>query len=390
MSPSSIHVLPRWASPPPRPGVERLAAGRPRHPTPWARIAAVAMLAWGLLPTGVEAQGAPEPRAPTVRSGYLMGTRFRIEVPATPAPAQALEASEAALAALEETEALLSTWRDDTPLSALNRIPAGVPTPVPPALLPLLDRVMAWSTRTAGAFDPRVGSLVDAWDLRGVGRVPAAEALDRARDAVGDAGITLCRGILVRHHPAAWLDAGGFGKGSALVAAADTLRSLGVDHAFLDLGGQLLALGSPGGPAGWPVSVSHPVDRDIPVVSLRVRDASVATSGNSERGLQVDGARVGHILDPRTGRPAPDWGSVTVVSADALEADVLATALFVLGPEAGMALARTLPDIGVLFLIPVGEGVDARWNPAMERWLVARLPTDTVGPTQPIRTGNDP
>ncbi|HSG49170.1 MAG TPA: FAD:protein FMN transferase [Longimicrobiales bacterium] len=344
----------------------------------------------GLLPAGVHAQGTVEARAETTRTGYLMGTRFRVELPAGVERRRALAASEAAVAALEGMESLLSTWRDDTPLSALNRAPAGVPHAVAPLLLPLLDEALAWSARTGGAFDPRVGPLVEAWDLRGGGRVPSAEELDRARSAVGDRGITLCGGMLIRHHPDAWLDTGGFGKGAALASAARALRSMDVDDALLDLGGQLLALGSPHGGEGWAVSVAHPLHRDIPVRALRLRDASVATSGNSQRSLQAGGTRVGHLLDPRTGRPAADWGSVTVVSADPLEADILSTALYVLGPEAGMALALTLPDTGVLFLTPSGEGVDARWNPAMERWLVAPHPTGAVDLSNPTPTGNDP
>lgn len=354
-----------------------------------AAISGVVVVAAALLAGGLRAQG-PRPEASTIRTGYVMGTRFTLEIPETLSPDRALEASEAVVTSMEGTDALLSTWRDDTPLSALNRIDAGTARRVPPTLLPLLEPVLAWSARTGGAFDPRVGALVDAWDLRGGGRVPTARDLDRARDAVGEAGITLRRGMLTRHHPAAWLDTGAFGKGAALAAAAHALRSLDVGSALVDLGGQLLALGSPHGAAGWSVSVAHPQDRETPLVALRLRDASAATSGNSERGLLVDGTRLGHLLDPRTGRPVPDWGSVTVVSGDPLEADILSTALYVLGPEAGMALALTLPDTGVLFLLPAGEGVDARWNPAMERWLVAPFPTGTVGLHNTISPGNDP
>lgn len=328
---------------------------------------------------------------PVVRTGYAMGTVLSVELAHTGGRAAALAASEGVFGAVEATEALLSTWRPESPLSRLNAAPVGERAVVPHDLATLLEAAFAWIPRTSGAFDPRVGALVDAWDLRGAGRVPTPRELAAALEAAGTTALTLEKGVLVRHHPAAWTDAGGFGKGAALAAAAGALAPHAASGALVDLGGQLLLLGAPDGASeGWPVSVAHPRDRMRPVAELRVRDASVATSGTSERGIQVDGVWYGHLLDPRTGHPAPAWGSVTVVSADPLEADVLATALYVMGPDAGMAYARGLADTGVLFLISSGDALDARWNPAMERWLVATLSTETVEHVQPNEAGNDP
>ncbi len=106
--------------------------------------------------------------------------------------------------------------------------------------------------------------------------------------------------------------------------------------------------------------MAHPRDRARTVATIRLKDASASTSGNSERGLAVDGRRVGHILDPRTGGPAPDFGSVTVVAPDGLTADVLSTAFFVLGPEEGLAMSARLRADGVahetLFFLEGEEG----------------------------------
>jgi len=92
----------------------------------------------------------------------------------------------------------------------------------------------------------------------------------------------------------------------------------------------------------------------------------------------VAGRQVGHILDPRSGEAVPWWGSVTVVSADPLEADILSTALYVMGPEAGMAWARDLPDVGVLFLVEAGGELRQLHNQAMDSWLVE--PPASAGP----------
>ncbi len=128
----------------------------------------------------------------------------------------------------------------------------------------------------------------------------------------------------------------------------------------------MLALGDPREP--WSIAVAHPFDRTRPVARLRVQGVAVSTSGNSERWVERNGSRIGHILDPRTGRPTASWGSVTVVAEDPLAADVLSTALYVQGPDEGLRWMRDDPDVGVLFLIDRAGALEARWNPAMERW----------------------
>jgi thiamine biosynthesis lipoprotein len=300
------------------------------------------------------------------RTVGVMGTLATIEIWAS-TEATARDASDAVVRELTRVEDLLSTWRDDTELSALNTLPPGVPAEPSPELDRLLDDVHAWSVRTRGAFSPAVGSLIDAWDLRGAGRRPTSTEIT---DAVARAGV---RGVLydpeahtiTRLHDAAWLDAGGFGKGAAIRSAADSLKAYGVSRARLDVGGQLLLEG------GVPVTigVAHPDSRGEIAATLRIADASVATSGQSERGVEVEGERFGHIIDPRTGRPVTPWGSVTVVATDALVADVLATALFVLGPDAGIELAEQLDNVGVLFLDDRRTRLRATYNDAMKSYL---------------------
>ncbi len=156
-----------------------------------------------------------------------------------------------------------------------------------------------------------------------------------------------------------WLDAGGFGKGLALREAALALREEG-GRGVLNFGGQVLAEGTEAR-----VGVAHPLDRERAVATLVLRDASAATTAASERFIEVDGERYGHVLDPRTGMPVRPWGSVTVVAEDPLVADVLSTALFVMGPESALRWAVDRQE-GVLVVRSSGK---AAWNPALERWL---------------------
>ena len=291
-----------------------------------------------------------------VRHLAVMGTAFALSVSA-PTRGMALDASEAAVRAVEAADRLLSTWRDDTPLARLNGARPGDAMPVAPELLALLRRVFEWEETTDGAFNPAVGPLVTAWGLRSGGRNPDAAELSRARAATSVHLFTFEESPfrVSRLDSLARIDEGAWGKGWALDRAAEATRAAGATSFVLDLGGQVL---SSGGETS--VAVAHPRDRARTVATLRLRDASASTSGNSERGLVVSGRRVGHLLDPRTGEPAPDFGSVTVVAPDGLTADILSTAFFVLGPERGMALSERLRASGtqheVLFFLEGEEG----------------------------------
>jgi FAD:protein FMN transferase len=264
----------------------------------------------------------------------VMGTSLEIRVEAADRD-QALAASERAVAAIEAAENRLSTWRTDTELARLN---SGQAIPLSPALTADLEEAQRCWEETDGAFDPAVGKLVQAWGLRSGGRRPDSEELRNAVESIRE------RRDLV-------LEEGGFGKGAGL---ADALKALGtVTRAWLDLGGQTAVLGR------WEVPVADPRFRERPAVALMINGGSVSTSGNSERGIVVDGERLGHILDPRSGRPAPDFGSLTVWTADPLRADCLSTGLYVMGPESALGWAVGHPGVEVLVLRPRGGRIEA-------------------------------
>lgn len=298
-----------------------------------------------------------------------MGTSLSVRA-AAETPDRGFRAIEAALDSAQALDDALSTWRSDTELARLNTAPAGTDTPVSPRLAALLHIVRCWRAATDGAFDPAVGPLVAAWDLRGAGRQPAGPELAAARAAstfdhfVLDAGARTVR----RDAAGATLDPGGFGKGAALAAAAAGLRAAGIRQALLDFGGQVFALGPGPDGAPWRIRIAHPLRRDHPVLTLTVRDRSAATSGQSERFVTVDGRRFGHVLDPRSGRPVPAWGSVTVVHRDPLVADILSTALLVMGPDAGRAWADSAA-VAAVFLIADGDTLSVRCSRTAHSYL---------------------
>lgn len=290
-----------------------------------------------------------------------MGTVLRARVVAGERGA-AISAIEGVFSEVARLEAVLSTWRTDTELARVNAAPPGHPTLASTELVSLLAEAARWSTVTGGAFDPGIGALVDAWNLRGDPTRPAPPAIAAALEASGIARFELDTARRLVSRPArGWIDPGGFGKGAALREAGGVLQEAGVSAALLDFGGQLLAIGAPSQTDGWPVGVAHPVERAKPVAALRLREVSAATSSAGERGL--------HILDPRTGSPIPAWGSVTVIAADPLVADVLATALFVMGPVDALDWARRRNDIGVLVISRHESVVSMCWTVALERYL---------------------
>jgi thiamine biosynthesis lipoprotein len=290
----------------------------------------------------------------------LMGTSLDIAVEA-PDRAAGLAASERAVEALEAAEARLSTWRNDTELARLNRAPVGERQTLSPALASDLTAALQCARETEGAFNPAVGPLVRAWGLREGGRLPSPE---QKSEAVADSrfeDLDLKAGTAARRRSGLTLEEGGFGKGAGLGNALAALSSLGVPRASLDLGGQVAVLGK-----GWLVPVADPRRRDRPAVALSIDGGSVSTSGNGERGIEVAGRKLGHILDPRTGEPAPDFGSLTVWTADPLRADCLSTGLYVLGPERALAWAATHPGVEVLVLQPKGDRLRVLASPGLK------------------------
>jgi thiamine biosynthesis lipoprotein len=300
-----------------------------------------------------------------------MGTTLHIAV-AAPSRASAIRAIDDAFRAVRRSDSLLSTWRDDSEIARLNHSWPRQPVPLSPELYVLLQETARWSRLTTGAFDPAIGSLVDAWDLRGTGRVPSTAALARARGAAGFRHFVFTRPsrTVSRDDSAAWIDTGGFGKGVALREARRALAHRGIRSAILNFGGQVLVVGPNRHGDDWTVPVAHPSRRAQPSAWLHGRDWSASTSSQSERFVTAGGKRLGHILDPRSGVPVPAWGSVTAVAQDPAVADVVSTALFVLGPEEGLRWAQRRDDVGVLFLIERHGTLVRRWNRALEEFMV--------------------
>lgn len=315
--------------------------------------------------TMVQDLATGESAAPlAVRARWLMGTVLEVRLPASP-DADAL--ADAAFSAVEEAERAVSTWRDDTELSRLHGEAGTLAREVSEPLAQALDAAVRLRDETGGAFDPALGALAAAYDLRGPGRWPSPDERARALSLAGARALRWdgASRRLTLADPAVRLDLDGIAKGVALDRAAERLRREGVRKALLNFGGQLLAIGPPAGEPPFEALVSSPDGDHHPLLAVPLRDGSLSTSSDSERRRLVDGRPAGHLLDPRTGLFAPYRGSVTVLARTGVEADALSTAGFVLGPEAfaretGRRRAR---GIAVAYLLPASEGHRALADP---------------------------
>lgn len=269
----------------------------------------------------------------------------RFEVLLSGEDRHAVAAARDALGEADRLEAALTVYRDTSDLVAVNRQAAQTPVPVTRELFALLDRCAALSHATGGAFDITSTPLSRCWGFfRRAGELPVPDAIDAARARVGMDKVHLHRDTrtVAFACDGVELNLGSIGKGFAVDAIGRRLRSQGVRHALVSAAGSSIrALGGRDG--GWLIDLRSPAGRRGRLARLRLRNGALATSGAGEQFFEAGGRRYGHVIDPRTGWPAAGLLSASVVTRDAADADALATAFFVGGPDLARAYCAAHP-----------------------------------------------
>jgi thiamine biosynthesis lipoprotein len=267
-----------------------------------------------------------------------MATEFAVILPAH--LADAVELVVETLEQLDAIESALTIYQEDSEVSQANRLAADEPVELSQETFALLEKAIIWSDRTGGAFDITAGPLVETWGFtRRSGRKPTSEEIGAALELVGYQHIKLLvPQKTVRFAKAGMsINLGAIGKGDALDRLAGQLRRRGLTD-FLIHGGNssVIAVGSQtlGSQMGWAVGVAHPTKPKRRLGGLWLRDMALATSGSGKQFFHHRGRRYGHVIDPRTGYPAGDLLSLTVLMESAADADACATGLFVAGSEA--------------------------------------------------------
>lgn len=315
-------------------------------------LAAAAGLVWyqrRAAPPSASARDAAPPSYRTFRAD-VMATVIAVELPA--GPAAAAEAEEV-FAVFRRVDAEMSEWKETSPLSAVNRQAGGEAALVPAELRALLHRAVEIGDLTGGAFDVTWAALWGLWDFKAAQpRVPEAAEIARRVALIDCRQVEIddAAGTVRLPRAGMKIGLGGIAKGYALDRAAAALDARGAKSYLLVAGGQVLARGRKGD-RPWRVGIRDPRGGpDDSFASLDVIDASASTSGDYESYFLLDGVRYHHILDPRTGMPSRGLESATVISVDATLADALSTALMVLGPERGLALAERTPGVEAILV----------------------------------------
>jgi len=291
---------------------------------------------------------AAAPPAAAEFRGTSMGTVYSVKLADAELTSEARRAIARVIEErLDGVDRAMSTYRPDSELSRFNRHAANEPFPVSAETLEVFRVAREVSELSGGAFDVTVGPLVAAWGFGATDRAPAppSEAeLAALRPRVGFARVAIdaSAGTLTKSRADVVCDLSAIAKGYAVDRVAAGLRDLGYGDFLVEVGGEVRASGFRRDGAAWRVAIEQPdsMPRAVHAV-VPLHDMALATSGDYRNFYEVDGRRISHTIDPRTAQPiAHALASVSVLHRDAVHADALATALNVLGPEAGRALAE--------------------------------------------------
>lgn len=319
---------------------------------PFSLIIVVCVFSWlGTLLVGCA--GFPIHSQPVVvkRAQMHMGTLVTItSVARSEAVAQA--AATAGFAEIRRLEEILSTWIPTSELSRVNASAGVTPVHVSPETLTVVRRAMQVAEMTGGGFNIAIGPAVDAWNMIEGQRIPTESELDALRPLLTLQAVRadIRAQTIFLEKSGMRIDVGGIGKGYAADRAVDALRGAGATAGVVALSGDIKTFGRLPDGKMFPIGIQHPRKDGSVLAWIDLQDEAISTAGDYERFFERDGVRYHHILDPRTLQPAHGCQSVTVIAREGVWADGLDTGIFVMGPELGMRLVETLPDVEAIIV----------------------------------------
>ena len=300
-----------------------------------------------------------------------MGTSITIEATGgTPAARQ--DAIDEAFASMMEIDRLMSNYRSDSELAAINRGAADYPVKVSDPMWSVLSAAQMISRRSNGAFDVTVGPLVKLWGFHDKKpHIPDATELARIRPIVGFDHMVLNDNThtVAFTRPGVEIDLGGIAKGFAVELAGGVLRRRGFTG-FIDAGGNQYFVGHPVDKSRWHVGIEDPDHPNTLLGTLEIDEGATSTSGGYHNFFVANGKTYGHLLDPRTLAPSEGSLSVTIVSPDGTLADALSKPAFILGPKAGLRFVESFP--GAMAII-ASRGPGGRIDLTMSAGLESRF-----------------
>jgi len=315
-----------------------------------------------------ETPGSPSLRL-VERSRPSMGSEVKLSA-WTADETGAVAAFEAVFREFDRLEALMSTWREHSEIQQVNAAAGKHPVQVGTEIRDVLRTARQVSEWTGGKFDVTFGVMSGLWKFdyqNEDGSIPDHSEVLRRRSLIDyrELQVDERAGTVFLRRPGMVMNLGGIGKGYAVDRARDILRARGFRDFLIQFGGDMYASGHKSGHA-WRLGIQDPRgSADRIFAAMDVADSTFSTSGDYERFFIKDGRRYHHILDPATGEPSEGCRSVTIIAPSATVADGLSTGVFIMGPEAGMALIEQLPDVeGVIVSaknqVLVSSGLEGR------------------------------
>ena len=286
------------------------------------------------------------------RTLKLMGSRFDITVVAMDS-IKADQYIDLAVQEISRIEKLISSWDPASETSRINRNAGIEPVRVDKELFDLIKRSLAISRLTDGAFDITYASMDKIWKFDGsMTEMPTVEAIRNSVSRVGFGKIVLDESNFTVFLPEAGMKIGfvAIGKGYAADKAKKMLMDYGVQAGIINASGDMNTWGKQPNDEDWKVAITNPMDKGKAFGLVPVRQGAVVTSGDYEKYVEFNGIRYTHIIDPKTGYPAHGVISSTVFAPSAELADALATSLFVMGVDVGIARINQLPNVECILI----------------------------------------
>ena len=277
-------------------------------------------------------------------SGETMGTTYTLKVVADGANKSDIKRQVEAV--FEQINTQMSTWRPDSEISRFNRVQTSDWFEVSNAFMRVLVAARKINQQTGGAFDVTVSGLVNLWgfgpsERRSEAPEPGAIVEMLTHTGPSTFEIDLSRNSIRKIDSGVQLDLSGIAKGYAVDAVAEVLEQAGINAFLIEIGGEIRASGGRLDGSPWRVAIERPDAQGRSIqTTMALDNAALATSGDYRDYFEIGDKRYSHIIDPKTGRPSDNGvASVSVVTADAMTADALATGLMVMGSEKALALA---------------------------------------------------
>jgi thiamine biosynthesis lipoprotein len=288
------------------------------------------------------------------REEAIMGTRIAVEVWHV-GPAVAESAIDAVIAEMHRIDALMSVYKPDSQLSAINRDAANRPVKADRELVQLIARALEFSELSGGAFDITYASVGYLYDYR-ARKHPTDAEIRAALPAIDwrHVIVDLAASTVRFTRPGVRIDLGGIAKGHAVDSSIAILAARGIANGTVTAGGDSRILGDRRG-RPWIVGIRHPDDRERVIARIPLEDAAISTSGDYERYFDEGGVRYHHIIDPKTGRSPAAVRSVTVIAPTSTLAEGLTKSVFIMGPGPGLALVEAQPDCDAVVVTAEGE-----------------------------------